>query len=941
MNAEILCIGTELVLGDIVNTNAQYLSKQLAAKGINVFFQSSVGDNSERIVKALSIAVTRSNLIIFTGGLGPTADDITIKTVSDALGLELKRDEKAYNHIVEYFKKQGKELTENNEKQAYLPVGSIPFYNEKGTAPGCVIESGNQCIVFLPGPPSELEAMFEAQVSDYLDKYSNGVIKSKFMKIYGVGESAVDSMAAELISNENPSVAPYAKDGEVELRITAKAKSASSADSLIDETVEKLKDIFKDNIYGYDEDSLQSVVVELLKKKNMTVSTAESCTAGYISKRITDISGSSRVFNMGVVTYSNESKTNEISVPKALIDEFGAVSRPVAASMAKGIRIKSGADIGLSITGIAGPTSDGTDKPVGLSFIGLSDKNGEYVIKSEKGSKNDREYIRYTSSSEALNFLRLYLENKISSLPKVEKVNAQLAEIPIIRETTVEDIKEAEIKDTEEENQVNVITKSSAELAKSLDIPIDDDENVVVKGDDSEKFKQPDFERAAKSKIVIKNAQALSDEEEQIFEKLDQIQFEEDKKRKKENKKTPIRDSIFIKKGDTPKEISRKIIFWLALLAFIVAGANIAYYYINPLIQQNKLNTVATDYHKEHSENYYSSEINPKFASLYKKNKDIIGWITVGGTNIDYPVMQSEDEDFYLRRNFDKSDSREGSIFASKDSSIEYENESKNIVLYGHHMVSTGTMFKELDNYMNLGFYKQNPTLTFDSLYRDGDYKVFAVFITNSVPEQDNGNFYDYRITKFPTDEIFAEWINEARIRSIINTDVDIKYTDEILTLQTCNDSFETDGNKARLVVMARRVRDGEDIEVNTALAKVNENPKYPQIWYDIAQTPNPFVETTVTTSTTSTEASASKTAKSEKTSVSTSTVPVTVKAVSVTTAKKTTAKATTTKSKTTKKTTKTTKNTTTTSVSKTTEQKTTKSTSTTQPETQTQSDTN
>lgn len=907
MNAEILCIGTELILGDIVNTNAQYLSKQLAGKGINVFYQSAVGDNPERIIKALSIAITRSNLIIFTGGLGPTADDITVKTVSEALGIPLEKNEKAYKNIVEYFKKQGREMPENNEKQAFLPMGSVPFYNEKGTAPGCAIESGNQCIIFLPGPPNELKAMFEGQVSTYLDKYSKGVIKSKFVKIYGVGESVIDSKAAELIKGENPSVAPYAKDGEVELRITAKAKNEDKADEMIDETVEKLKDIFKENIYGYDEDSLQSVVVELLKEKGMTVSTAESCTAGYISKRITDISGSSRVFNMGVVTYSNESKTKEISVPKELIERHGAVSEPVAASMAKGIRIKSGADIGLSITGIAGPTSDGSGKPVGLSYIGLSDKNGEYVIKSEKGSKNDREYIRYTSSSEALNLLRLYLEGKINSAENVKKLSAKLTEKPV--EAVSEPEVLSEKNEEEQDNNPTVITQSSVELAKSLDIPILSDENTVIQEDNSNRYKD-DFEELAEDKLNIKEAKALSDEEEKVFQRLDEIQLEEDKKRKKDRKKTPIRDTLFIRKGDTPKEVTRKIIFWLALVAFIVAAVNVAYYYINPIIQQNKLSTVAEDYHKKNSENYYSSEINPKFASLYKKNKDIIGWLTIGGTNIDYPVMQSKDEDFYLRKNFDKSDSREGSIFASKDSSIEYKNESKNIVLYGHHMVSTGTMFKELDNYLNLGFYKQNPTLTFDSLYRDGDYKVFAVFITNSVPEQDNGNFFDYRITKFPNETVFSEWINEARIRSVITTGVDVKLSDEILTLQTCNDSFETDGNKARLVVMARRVRDGEESTVDTALAKENENPKYPQIWYDIAQTPNPFVETTVTTSTTADEISTSKTAKSTKasTSVSTSAVPETVRAVSPVTVAKTTAKTskttkatTTTKAKTTK----------------------------------------
>ena len=426
MNAEILCIGTELVLGDILNTNAQYLSKQLALKGINVFYQTCVGDNVGRIKDVFSISLSRSDLIIFTGGLGPTADDITISTVCDALGVKLVKNDEAYNRIIEYFNKIGRKPTENNEKQAFLPEGSTVFQNYNGTAPGCALEKDGKCIIFMPGPPSELKAMFENSVSGYLDKFSGSVIKSKFVHIYGVGESKIDEKAAELINGSNPTVAPYAKDGEAELRVTAKSDDENSALEMIEQTVLKIKDIFKDCVYGFDDDTLQSVVVKLLKDKNLTVATAESCTAGYISKRITDISGASQVFHFGVSTYSNESKARELFVPMQLINKYGAVSSPVAACMAKGIRKKSGADIGISITGIAGPKSDDTNKPVGLSYIGLSDKNGEYVLKSQKSSLKDREYIRYTSASEALNFLRLYLLNGGENLKNAEKFNALL-----------------------------------------------------------------------------------------------------------------------------------------------------------------------------------------------------------------------------------------------------------------------------------------------------------------------------------------------------------------------------------------------------------------------------------------------------------------------------------------------------------------------------------
>ena len=902
MNAEILCIGTELVLGDILNTNAQYLSKQLALKGINVFYQSCVGDNPERIIKALSIAVTRSNLIIFTGGLGPTADDITIATVANALSIPLEKNDEAYEHIKGYFKRIGKPLTDNNEKQAFLPKGCIVLPNDKGTAPGCVIESGNQCIVFLPGPPKELQAMYENHLIGYLDKYADGVIKSKFVHIYGVGECMIDEKAAELIKGKNPTVAPYAKDGEAELRITAKSGDEESAQKLIDETLIKIQNIFGDSIYGFDDVTLESVVVSMLKAKGLTVATAESCTAGYISKRITDISGASKIFNMGVSTYSNESKTNELGVPAELIKEHGAVSKEVAACMAKGVREKSGADIGLSITGIAGPKSDESKKPVGLSYIGISDKNGEYVIKSMKGGKNDREYIRFVSASEAINFLRLYLLNGGEKL-EAEKINAVLvSEIVDLAEQKENEqsavVMTEEPKKAENSEESKIISQDGADADKEsqpektaqikrrslyisnpvqlspkelIDVAAEsyDDEDDIVSEQvslDSLGKKLPKNKTGGKMNIMIDQSEYKPVEDDE-FKEMD-IQLEEYEEQLKKERKKGFFKSLVIHKDDTSSEKVRKTTFWIALIVFIVTLSYIAFYFINPLIQQAKISAMSETYHSNDTEGYYSSKINPKFKELYEKNSDIIGWITIDGTNIDYPVMQNkEDGEYYLRKGFNKTYSREGSIFADENSSIEYGKETKNIMLYGHHMVSTGTMFKELDKFQSVEFYKKNPTITFDSLYRDSEYKVFAVFITNSIESQDNGNFYNYRQTEFSSEKDFEEWINEAKVRSLITTDVNIDYTDEILTLQTCNDSFESDGEKARLIVMARRVRDGESKEVDTSGAKNNAEPKYPQMWYDINGEVNPYYTPEEETATTSVATTTKKTASTSNTS--------------------------------------------------------------------------
>lgn len=410
MNAEIICIGTELVIGDVLNTSSQYIARKLAQRGLNVFYHTMVGDNPGRMQQIFETAVSRSNLIFITGGLGPTQDDITVQTVCDFFQLPLVENTESLENIKAYFSRLGRELTDNNLKQALVPQGATVFQNALGTAPGCAVEHDGKTVILLPGPPKEMQDMFDRSVEPFLEKYTDGIIRSHFVKIYGIGEAQVDAIMADLESGANPSVAPYAKDGEMYLRVTAKAQDQQQAEQMCACMIEKIRQRVGDQqIYGIDVESLQQVVVDLLKDKGLTVATAESCTAGYISKRITEIPGSSAVFAMGVSTYSNASKQKLLGVRADTLQQFGAVSAQIAAQMAKGVRLLSGADIGLSITGIAGPDSDGSDKPVGLAYIGLSDRNGEYVIKSQKGGFRDREYIRYTSASEALNLLRLYL----------------------------------------------------------------------------------------------------------------------------------------------------------------------------------------------------------------------------------------------------------------------------------------------------------------------------------------------------------------------------------------------------------------------------------------------------------------------------------------------------------------------------------------------------
>ncbi len=410
MNAEIISVGTELLLGDIENTNTTFLSKRLAELGISVYYHSSVGDNTQRLIELLSTAVSRSQIIVITGGLGPTEDDLTKETVCKALGIELRLDDAVLERIEEYFSRTGRQMTENNKKQAIVPEGATVFQNDHGTAPGLALTAGEQVLIMLPGPPSEMRPMFDDYVAPYLSKYSDGIIFSRTVKFFGIGESQLAEKINPLFEGENPTVAPYAKRGEVQVRVTAKSKDKKSAGKLCEPIVDELRSVVGGYIYGYDDETLEGAVVKGLLDKKLHVATAESCTAGLLSKRITDIPSSSNVFSMGVTTYSNEMKTELLGVEAEIIEEHGAVSAQVAREMAERVRQKSGAEIGVGITGIAGPDGGTQEKPVGLVYIAVADENNTWVKKNIFGHGSDeRDYIRHMASSTALNLLRLYI----------------------------------------------------------------------------------------------------------------------------------------------------------------------------------------------------------------------------------------------------------------------------------------------------------------------------------------------------------------------------------------------------------------------------------------------------------------------------------------------------------------------------------------------------
>jgi len=408
LNCELISVGTEILLGDILNTNARFLSKELAALGISLMYQTTVGDNEERLKAALDTAFTRADTVILTGGLGATPDDLTKEVCADYFGKKLIMREDILEEIRSYFLSKGLTMPESNGKQAMVPEDSTVLPNKNGTAPGFIMQQNERKIIILPGPPREMEPMFTEQVVPYLRKFSQAVIKSHTVRTFGIGESAMSERVADLLENANPTVAPYAKDGEALLRITAKAESEEAADELISPLLEDIKARLGCCVYGIDAQSIEEATVSLMKERGVTVAFAESCTAGLCAKRITDISGASEVFHCGVVSYSNEIKSKILGVASEDLDRFGAVSDIVAAQMALGVKSLSGADYGVAVTGMAGPTSDDPEKEVGLIYIAVTDGESLY-LKEFHGRKSGscRDYNRFVAASNAINQLRL------------------------------------------------------------------------------------------------------------------------------------------------------------------------------------------------------------------------------------------------------------------------------------------------------------------------------------------------------------------------------------------------------------------------------------------------------------------------------------------------------------------------------------------------------
>ena len=420
MRVELVSVGTELLLGDIVNTNTAYLSKELAALGFGVFRQTTVGDNRERLLKTLESAFLENDTVIITGGLGPTDDDITKECAAEYFGREFYFHEYSWVKILERLTRSGRNIiTENNKKQAMIPEGAIVLENYCGTAQGIIIEENNKRIILLPGPPREMRDMFEKSVKPYLEKFSSKQFISKYVRFYGIGESLLETKIKDIMDNQtNPTLALYAKTGEVLLRITVSGDDKAECEDLIRKQLDEIEKRVGAYIYLVGDEDISStqtemntVVANLLIENKFTISIAESLTGGKISSMLVEKSGISEALLEGVVCYSNKSKIDTLGVREETLEKFGAVSEEVAKEMVLGVAKRLGADFAVATTGIAGPNSDGSGKPVGLVYIGIY-AQGDISVK-ECLFTGDRELIRYRTSVEALEEVRRNILKKL------------------------------------------------------------------------------------------------------------------------------------------------------------------------------------------------------------------------------------------------------------------------------------------------------------------------------------------------------------------------------------------------------------------------------------------------------------------------------------------------------------------------------------------------
>lgn len=888
MKAEIISVGNELLCGSVTNTDTSYLARALTEMGFTVEYQTTVPDERKKIQRALSVAVERSAVIIFTGGLGPTPDDMTREAVCAAVGRELVLNKEVLDQIKEYFRQSGKHYAEANRKQALFPADAIIFPNARGTAAGFAMQAGNQHIILLPGPPAELKAVFEqGGVAQYLARYADEQAVTRSVYVFGMGESHVAETIEKYLNRTNPYVATYVSGGEVEVRITARDTDRKEAQRKCDFVARDIAKMLGSYAYSIDLSGLEAVLVRELQRQRMTVATAESCTAGLVAKRITDIPGASAVFKAGVIAYADSVKRLELGVSAHTLAEHTAVSGEVAQEMAVGMYHRSGASLALSVTGVAGPGPDENGNPAGLVYVALTDGVSCWVRKLNiRSSGGAREQIRLLAASNALDLARCYLQTLPDMMPGGLPVDSRgIQETPrrpnrpdsgkkqedqIILLGPSEEEKDLDsdqlpllnlsLPQEEPENQPRVwhsepaapvapIIAPAASAAQERELFSSSGaapaEPVPTQGREIDRAIQSSFEDVSSVYAVPDTtrtdrtpAPIASPDEKSEPTCLGAAASHTTKAPRRKQKKPGfwkrVVGFIIPARGDSGFEKTRKIILMLAIATVVTCLAFLSAYEARSIVN-DIVHNKTVDLHGNGSDvdleaiDFPAEADAVEFAALYAENSDTVGWIKIDNTKVDNVVVQTNDNNYYLDHTFYKGENTNGTVFLDARCTLNANVRSQNLILYGHHM-KNGSMFGSLKKFRTTEFLQENHTISFNTLYSKDTYEIFAVLITNDYEEQDRGYRFDYNRPTFNSDEDFEWYINEIRKRSLYNVDVEVTAQDQLLTLSTCIYDF----TEARLVVVARKLPAGvAAVSADKITRKSNKDVLFPQAWYD------------------------------------------------------------------------------------------------------------
>lgn len=787
MIAEIIGVGDGPRLTE-QDADARALSRELDILGIELHYQSMVGAKRLRLQQTMAQALNRSDIIFTTGGLGWAPEDLTKEIICKGLSIPLEGHHKSLAQVRAYFDSIGVQMPKEAARMALLPKGSAVFPNDIGAAPGCAVAAGDQCVVMLPGDVEEAVLMLQTYVYPYLAHFLGATIVCRTARIFGVQLPQAESLLSDMFRSQNPVTTLYQNGSEVLVRVTARANTKQQAANMCTPILKEIVNRFGDFVYGIDVHSLEEVVITQLHQKGLRLAAAESCTGGLFASRMSEQPDSADVFCLAVAAQTLRAKLQTLAVPEKIIKKYGSVSERTAVHMACGAMDAGECDIGVAITGVADP--DNTQPaPVGLVYIAVVSKNDAIIKKLNLGIHANAGEIRQMAVGHALNLVRLMLDYAPEPYRGAISLGAAL--------------------------------KGKIEFCDDLCGSSDTDDAPATPPATGAK-PQKGGRGARRKRVSVP-----------------------------ERDSTPIirgnrswYHAFLPGRGDTAGEKIRKILLLVFLLVFLGSAIYLGTYFYESFSSKSMYDSLSdlVSSHAQSASSLPSSDLpegypadyqtRSDFVRLWEQNKDFKGWLSIDGTKVNYPVVQAKDNDFYLRRDFQKKDNQHGVPFL--DYEVDVKRESENMIIYGHNM-KDGQMFGELMDYKDPEYVREHPIITFNTVYGDAKYKVAAVFLAST--ETEHGPMFHYeQFVNSASPEQYKDFISQLELRSMITTGVDINENDKLISLSTCSYEYL----EARFVVVGRLVREGEDLSVDTSKIVKAAEPLMPDVYYRVAKAEKP-----------------------------------------------------------------------------------------------------